>query len=103
MFSEESVLRLLHLCEKYSCPIVSDEIYEQMVFEGSFKFLSDYQSNVPIIRCTGLTKKALVPGWRMGWLAFFGKAGVFDQLKKAMNGIASILLMPNTIAQCALN
>jgi tyrosine aminotransferase len=69
-----------------------------MVFpEYNFKFLSEYSDTVPILRCSGLTKKALVPGWRIGWLAMFGKPGVFDNIKKALKGITNILLMPTTI------
>lgn len=78
-------------------PIVADEIYEDMVWEGEFKFISDYTNRVPVLRCSGLTKKALVPGWRMGWLAFFGKEGVFDDVKRGLRGITNVLLMPNTV------
>jgi tyrosine aminotransferase len=74
VFSKESILHLLEICEKYNdLPIVADEIYEDMVWEGEFNFISDYTTRVPVLRCSGLTKKALSPGWRMGWLAFFGK------------------------------
>ena len=52
-----------------------------MIYSGEFKFISDYSTSVPILRCSGLTKKALVPGWRLGWLAFFGRPGVFDKIK----------------------
>ena len=57
---------------------MSDEIYENMVFKKKeFKFISDYSKNVPVLRCSGLTKKCLVPGWRMGWLALYGNGDVF--------------------------
>ena len=92
------------VCERHNnLPIVSDEIYENMVFEKKeFKFISDYSKNVPVLRCSGLTKKCLVPGWRMGWLAMYGNGDVFHEVKKALRNISNILLMPNTICQAAL-
>lgn len=82
---------------------MSDEIYEDMVFPGfNFKLLSEYSDNVPILMCSGLTKKCQVPGWRLGWLVMYGKPGVFDQVKIAIRNLTNIILMPNTISQMAL-
>lgn len=78
LFSDQSIKKLMKFCEKHKIPILSDEIYEEMIYEGDYKFISEYSDNVPIIRASGLTKKCLVPGWRMGWLAFYGKENVFS-------------------------
>ena len=86
LLSDESIKKLMKckikllslVCEKYKLPILSDEIYEEMIYEGDYKFISEYSDNVPIIRASGLTKKCLVPGWRLGWLAFYGKDNVFS-------------------------
>lgn len=73
-----------------------------MTFPGvEFKFLSDYAGSVPILHCSGLTKICQVPGWRFGWLVFYGKSGVFNDVKKAIRNFANILLMPNTIVQAS--
>ncbi|CAD8150954.1 unnamed protein product [Paramecium octaurelia] len=94
---------IVNFCERHYLPIVSDEIYENMIFEKrEFKFISDYTKTVPVLRCSGLTKKCLVPGWRLGWLALYGEGDTFKQVKQALRNISNILLMPNTICQAAL-
>lgn len=94
-----STKKVISVCKSYNnLPIVADEIYEYMTFDGvEFKFLADYSDTVPILSCSGLTKRALVPGWRIGWLVFYGLPGVFDEVKKAIKNFANIILMPNTI------
>lgn len=75
-----------------------------MLFKNErWQFLSEYSDNVPVLRCSGLTKKCSVPGWRIGWLALIGKPGVFDQVKQALKQWTNIILMPNTICQAGLN
>ncbi|CAK65893.1 unnamed protein product (macronuclear) [Paramecium tetraurelia] len=99
-----ALTEIVNFCERHNnLPIVSDEIYENMIFEKrEFKFISDYSKTVPVLRCSGLTKKCLVPGWRLGWLALYGEGDTFKEVKKALRNISNILLMPNTICQAAL-
>lgn len=83
---------------------MSDEIYEEMVFKpNKFRFLNDFSTSVPILRCSGLTKRCLVPGWRMGWIVFFGRGDSLAEVKRAVRQMANILLMPHTVCQAALN
>ncbi|CAD8142622.1 unnamed protein product [Paramecium pentaurelia] len=102
--SPQALTEIVNFCERHNnLPIVSDEIYENMIFEKrEFKFISDYAKTVPVLRCSGLTKKCLVPGWRLGWLALYGEGDTFKEVKKALRNISNILLMPNTICQAAL-
>ena len=47
----------------------ADEIYENFVFPGqTYAPIASLTTTVPVLACGGLTKRFLVPGWRMGWI-----------------------------------
>ena len=71
MFSQEHLLQILALADKYKVPIIADEIYEHFVFSGAGKTyvpMASLTTTVPVLSCGGLTKRYLVPGWRLGWI-----------------------------------
>ena len=68
LFDRNHMEQLVAVCDKFKVPIVADEIYAGMVFPGrSFVSFAEVNSKVPMIVCGGLSKRFLVPGWRMGW------------------------------------
>lgn len=73
------------------------------MFPGSEHIaVSRLTREVPVLSCGGLTKRFLVPGWRMGWII------VHDQQKRlgsALLGLKNMcgrILGTNTIIQGAL-
>lgn len=69
VFSKQHILDILTIAEKHHVPIIADEIYEHFVFPGSeYHSVSSLSRHVPVLSCGGLTKRFLVPGWRMGWI-----------------------------------
>ena len=66
---------LVSVAEKYGLPIIADEIYQDMVFEGESKTFGQLSKNVPVLSCGGLAKRWLVPGWRVGWLIVHDRNG----------------------------
>ena len=80
VFDEDHLRDILAVAEKYCLPIIADEIYEHFVFNGSDKVytpLAKLSSNVPILSCGGLTKRYLVPGWRLGWITIHDRNDIF--------------------------
>merc|ERR1711860_359651 len=80
VFDEDHLKDILAIAEKYCLPIIADEIYEHFVFNGSDKVytpLAQLSSNVPILSCGGLTKRYLVPGWRLGWITIHDRNDIF--------------------------
>ncbi|TDG40983.1 hypothetical protein AWZ03_012594 [Drosophila navojoa] len=103
VYDEEHLLELIDICERHYLPIIADEIYEHFVFPGSRHVaVSSLTREVPVLSCGGLTKRFLVPGWRMGWII------VHDHHKRlgtALNGLKNMcgrILGTNTIIQGAL-
>ena len=66
--------------ERLNIPIISDEIYAQMVFgEQNYFPIASLARNVPVLTLGGLSKRWLVPGWRLGWILIFDPKGVFTK------------------------
>ncbi|XP_001603572.1 tyrosine aminotransferase isoform X1 [Nasonia vitripennis] len=104
VFSREHLLDILDVAAKYYVPIIADEIYEHMVFPGRrFHSLASLSSEVPILSCSGLTKRFLVPGWRMGWIIVHDRQNILDkEIKKALQCLSQRIIGSNTIVQGAL-
>ena len=71
VFSVQHLKDILAIAEKYKVPIIADEIYEHFVFSGAGKSyvpMASLTTTVPVLSCGGLTKRYLVPGWRLGWI-----------------------------------
>ena len=67
------------MAAKHYLPIISDEIYADMVFsEHTFHSIAAVASNVPVLVCGGTAKKYLIPGWRIGWILIHDPIGAFD-------------------------
>ena len=65
VFSEAHLRKVLEFAERHKIPIISDEIYANIVFDGfSFTSIADLSENVPILAISGIAKEFLVPGWR---------------------------------------
>lgn len=103
VFSAAHLTAAIELCEKYRIPIIADEIYEHFVFPGvECRAISALSTNVPVLSCGGLTKRFLVPGWRMGWIVIHDRNNVFDDIRKALFKLTTRTIGSNTLIQAAL-
>lgn len=50
--------------------MISDEIYDEMVFDEKTVSAAALSKQVPIVTLNGLSKNFLAPGWRVGWMSF---------------------------------
>lgn len=86
IYSKEELAAITEVCKKHDLIIVSDEIYEKLVYEGiehiSIAGLSEDAYNRTIV-INGVSKPYAMTGWRIGYAA--GN----KEIIKAMTGIAS--------------
>ncbi|XP_017766875.1 PREDICTED: tyrosine aminotransferase [Eufriesea mexicana] len=103
-FSRDHTLDILDVAARYYIPIIADEIYEHMVFPGrTFHSLASLSRKVPILSCSGLTKRFLVPGWRMGWIIIHDRQNVLEEeIRKALHCLSQRIIGSNTLIQGAL-
>jgi aspartate/methionine/tyrosine aminotransferase len=81
--------------------LISDEIYDQLVFERKGFSAAAVAKDVPMIVVNGISKTYVAPGWRVGWLCFHHRNGELNELKEAMMKQARIRLSSNAPCQYA--
>eukprot|EP01084_Bolivina_argentea_P255534 429826_1 len=104
---EDNLMAILKIAEDFSIPIVSDEVYGEMVYDdnnGKRKFhsMASLSKNVPILTIGGLSKQYLVPWWRVGWIVMHDPVGAFSKLRTALQKLSTVLLGPNTLVQASI-
>lgn len=103
VFSKEHILEILEIAERHKLPIISDEVYEYFTFPGvKFYSVSSLSKNVPVLTCSGLTKRFLMPGIRMGWIVINDRNHSFDEIRLGLANIAGRNFWPNSTVQLAL-
>jgi tyrosine aminotransferase len=106
-WSVEHKKEILQLSKRRNIPLLADEIYEGMIYTDmvpTFAELVDPQDadQITIFKCSGLTKRYLGPGWRMGWIILYASEARRSLLRPLLRGIFNVILMPNTVMQSAV-
>ncbi|XP_041376310.1 tyrosine aminotransferase-like [Gigantopelta aegis] len=103
VYSRQHLTHILAIASTHKIPIIADEIYEHFVFPGlQYHSLASLTDDVPILSCGGLTKRFLVPGWRLGWIVIYDKHGVFSRVRNGLVSLSQRILGPNSLVQSAL-
>ncbi|XP_033625481.1 tyrosine aminotransferase-like [Asterias rubens] len=104
VFNKEHLEDICRIAERHRLPILSDEVYADMVFPGQdFHPLSSIAKNVPVLTCGGLAKRYLVPGWRLGWILIHDPCDAFkDEVRQGLMNLSTRILGPCTVIQAAL-
>jgi alanine-synthesizing transaminase len=77
---------LLKIADEHNVPMIADEIYQDVAFDGPIAPIGALDPDAPVISLSGLSKGYLVPGWRTGWLAVGGG----DRLKDVLGAITKL-------------
>lgn len=98
VYTKDELEKIAALALKYNLYIVSDEIYEHLIYEGkhfSVAQISDEVKDITIV-VNGVSKTYAMTGWRIGYTASN------PTIAKVMSNVQSHATSnPNTIAQIA--
>jgi aspartate/methionine/tyrosine aminotransferase len=68
LYDRDTLRGILEIAAENSLIVVSDEIYERIIFEANFKCAASLAKDVCVIVSNGFSKAYSMTGWRMGWL-----------------------------------
>ncbi|MCD6403544.1 MAG: aminotransferase class I/II-fold pyridoxal phosphate-dependent enzyme [Candidatus Aenigmarchaeota archaeon] len=68
LYEKSTLKKIVDIAAQFDVPIVSDEIYDQIVYEGETTPLASISDDVTVIGLNGFSKLHLVTGWRMGYI-----------------------------------
>jgi aspartate aminotransferase len=98
VFTEQEVESLVRLVQETGVFVISDEVYEKVMFDGrshispgSFEEIRDR-----VITVNGVSKAYAMPGWRIGYMA-----GPRDVIRRAARVQSQMLSCVNSVAQKA--
>lgn len=73
--------------------MIADEVYGHLAFgDNPFVPMGVFGSIVPVLTLGSLSKRWIVPGWRLGWFVTNDPSGSFRKPKVNSLFISSILL-----------
>ncbi|XP_022688578.1 tyrosine aminotransferase-like isoform X1 [Varroa jacobsoni] len=103
VYSKEHLKDILEIAKEHRLPIIADEIYEHFVFSGRiYHPLASLSTDVPIVSCSGLTKRFLVPGWRTGWIIIHDRKGILTPIKKGLIALSQKIMGGSALIQGAI-
>lgn len=68
VYEKNILIGLLDLAAEHNLVIVSDEIYDRIVFEGVFYSTASLSKDTIVIGLNGFSKTYLMTGWRLGYV-----------------------------------
>lgn len=101
LYEEKIVKQILDLGGEYDVPVLSDEIYDQIIYGKKFVSTAALASDVPVVGLNGFSKAYLMTGWRLGYLYFHDGEGRLEKLKQGVEKETRIRLCANTPVQKA--
>ncbi|MHA1819514.1 MAG: aminotransferase class I/II-fold pyridoxal phosphate-dependent enzyme [Promethearchaeota archaeon] len=101
MYKDKTVKAIIDIAGEYDIPIISDEIYDRIVYEGRFTHPASLSKDVPVIGMNGFSKAHMSTGWRLGYLYFYDPEDKIPELKENIEKLARTRLCANTPAQYA--
>jgi aspartate/methionine/tyrosine aminotransferase len=101
MYSDKMIKKVIDIAGEYDLPILSDEIYDQIIYEKPFTCPASLSKDVPIIGLNGFSKSHLATGWRLGYMYYHDPENKLEELKAGIAKMARARLSASSIAQYA--
>ncbi|XP_068667214.1 tyrosine aminotransferase-like [Aristolochia californica] len=105
VFTYEHLSKVAETAKKLGVLVIADEAYDHLTFGANpFVPMGTFGSVVPVVTVGSISKRWLVPGWRMGWLVTIDPHGVLKETKivDSIKSVLDITSDPATFIQGAL-
>lgn len=86
-YSGETRRALIDIADRHNFPLLADEVYADLAFDGPVPALAALNPDAPVISFSSLSKAYLAPGWRAGWMAV-GHTGRLDDVLAGIKKLA---------------
>jgi alanine-synthesizing transaminase len=103
VYSRQTLLGLLDLARSHGLLVLSDEIYDQILFEGAtHECAAALAPDLLVLTLGGLSKTYRLAGFRSGWLVVSGPRHDAAEYLDGLELLANMRLCPNVPAQHAI-
>ncbi len=101
LYNEKTVKEMLSIAAEHELLVLSDEIYDRIVYEKRFVSTSYIAKDYPVVGLNGFSKAYLMTGWRLGYIYFHDPSQQLKELKECVEKETRIRLSANTPVQKA--
>lgn len=101
LYDEKAVRKIIDLAGEHNLLLISDEIYDRLVFKKGFVSAAHIAKDVPVIGMNGFSKTYLMTGWRLGYMYFYDPGEKLTELKECVAKETRIRLSASTPVQKA--
>ncbi len=103
VYSREVLLGLLELARKHGLLVLTDEIYDQILYDGAVHHsAASLAPDLLVLTLGGLSKTYRLAGFRSGWLVVSGPRDHAADYLDGLELLANMRLCPNVPAQHAI-
>jgi alanine-synthesizing transaminase len=101
VFVRKSLQQLIDVATEHNLYIITDEIYDKIVFDDQFTGIGKVAKDAPVILLNGFSKAYLMTGWRCGYVCFNSNSSGLDELRKNVPKLARVRISANLPVQVA--
>ncbi|MCW4023562.1 MAG: aminotransferase class I/II-fold pyridoxal phosphate-dependent enzyme [Candidatus Bathyarchaeota archaeon] len=101
VYDKKTLKEIIDLAGEHNLPVFSDEIYDQLTYEGEFASAANISKDVPVVGLNGFSKVYQMTGWRLGYMYFKGEGKQLEQLKDGVEKQCRSRICANTPVQIA--
>ncbi|KAM3301867.1 putative aminotransferase TAT2 [Capsicum chacoense] len=105
VYTEQHLKKVAEMARKLGILVISDEVYAHLTF-GSKPFvpMGIFGSVAPVVTLGSISKRWIVPGWRLGWLVTNDPNGILKEhgVIDSILGYLNITCDPATFIQGAI-
>lgn len=105
VYTDQHLREIAETAEKLKILVIADEVYGHLAFgDTPFVPMGRYGRIVPVLTLGSLSKRWIVPGWRLGWFVTSDPSGMFRKPKvvERIKKYFDILGGPSTFIQAAV-
>jgi aspartate aminotransferase len=96
VWSRDALERVVEIAREHDLYVLSDEVYEEIVFEGEHVSPAVYDTDGRVLTVSAVSKTYAMTGWRIGYLAATSALAAL-----AAKTQEAIVACPNSMAQAA--
>lgn len=101
LYSTGELARILEIAASHNIPVAADEIYDRIIYAGTFTSLASIAKDIPVLGLNGFSKTYLMTGWRLGYLYLQDPTGKLGDVWDAVQRMSRVRLCANTPVQLA--
>jgi len=102
LLDRKQLEEVVEIAKDFDIFIVSDEIYDELVYEGKFTSICEVAKGIPYVIFNGASKSFVATGLRIGYAIFPEEDKKSTELYKKFIDFAALRLCGNTPAQYAV-